>query len=310
MGSNDTPKNQKGSGISMEERLIVIFCEIDDFCNEYEEYCRHNSLPETTGPKKRSRLALSEIMTIIVYFHLSQYRTFKWYYKNHVSEYLREYFPNLVSYTRFVELMQQSSVPLLLYLMTHRLGKCSGISFIDSTPLKVCDPHRIHSHKVFKGIARRGKSSTGWFFGFKLHLVVSDTGELLGFRLTPGNVSDADVDVVDKITKNQFGRLFGDKGYISKKLFTRLWEKNIQLITKVKANMKNKFMRLEDKLLLRKRALIESVNDFLKNICQVEHSRHRSVSNFLVNVFSALIAYSFIPSKPSLNLRDNLFLPC
>ena len=249
----------------MEEQPIAIFCEIDDFCNEYEKYCCHNSPPETTGPQKRSRLALSEIMTIIVYFHLSQYRAFKWYYKNYVSEHLREYFPNLVSYTRSLELMQQSSVPLLLYLMTHCLGKCSGISFIDSTPLEVCDPHRIHSHKVFAGIAKRGKSSTGWFFGFKLHLVVNDSGEIPGFCLTPGNVSDADINTVDKITENQFGRLFGDKEYISKKLFAKLWEKNIQLITKVKAkkaNMKNKFMRLEDKLLLRKRALIESVNDF------------------------------------------------
>ncbi len=309
MEGNDTTKNQKGSGISMEEQIIAIFCEIDDFCNEYEEYCCHNSLPETTGPSKKSRLALSEIMTIIVYFHLSHYRTFKWYYKNYVSEHLRGYFPNLVSYTRFVELMQQSSVPLLLYLMTHCLGKCSGISFIDSTPLEVCDSHRIYSHKVFAGAARRGKSSTGWFFGFKLHLVINDIGEILGFRLTPGNVSDANMEVVNKITANLFGKLFGDKGYISQSLFSRLWEKNIQLITKVKKNMKNKLMKLEDKLLLRKRALIESVNDFLKNICQIEHSRHRSVSNFLVNVFSALIAYSYILKKPSLNLRNNLLLP-
>ena len=263
----------------MEEQLIAIFCEIDDFCNAYEEYCRRNSLPE---------------------------KTFKWYYKNCISKYLRGYFPKVVSYTRFVELMQQSSVPLLLYLMTRRLGKCSGISFIDSTPLAVCDPHRIHSHKVFAGIAKRGKSSTGWFFGFKLHLAVNDRGEILGFCLTSGNVSDSNIKVVEKITENQYGKLFADKGYISKRLFSRLWQKNIQLITKVKKNMKNKLMKLEDKLLLRKRALIESVNDFLKNICQVEHSRHRSVSNFLVNVFSALIAYSFIPNKPSLHMSNNL----
>lgn len=74
--------------------------------------------------------------------------------------------------------------------------------------------------------------------------------------------------------------------------------------------MKNKLMKLEDKLLLRKRALIESVNDFLKNICQVEHSRHRSVSNCLVNIFSALIAYSFIPSKLSINVCDNIIPHC
>jgi len=156
--------------------------------------------------------------------------------------------------------------------MSEGFGKCSGINFADSTSLDVCDPHRIQSHKVFKDLAKRGKSSTGWFFGFKLHIVINDRGEILSFCITPANVSDKDWTVMSHLTKNLFGKLIADKGYISSKLFAKLWERNIQLVTKLKKNMENKLKNLTDKLLLRKRAVIESVNDFLKNICDIEHS--------------------------------------
>jgi len=286
----------------MVEQIIEVFCEIDDFCKEYEKRLITGETPQ----KAKTSMALSEIMTIAVMYHLSQYRTFKWYYKRCVSEHWREYFPKLVSYNRFVEIMQGISVPLILYLMKDSFGKCSGINFVDSTSLDVCDNHRIHSHKVFKEFAKRGKSSTGWFFGFKLHIIINDRGEILSFCLTPANVDDKDWGVMSHLTKNIFGKLFGDKGYISPKLFANLWERNIQLITKVRKNMKNKLMNLTDKLLLRKRAVIESVNDFLKNICDIEHSRHRSVINFFTNAFSALVAYSFLPKKPSISLPNSL----
>lgn len=106
------------------------------------------------------------------------------------------------------------------------------------------------------------------------------------------------------LTKNLFGKLFADKGYMSPKLFAKLCERNIQLVTKIRKNMKNKLMNLTDKLLLRKRAVIECVNDFLKNVCDIEHSRHRSVNNFFTNAFSALVAYSFLPKKPSISLPN------
>jgi len=147
----------------------------------------------------------------------------------------------------------------------------------------------------------------GWFFGFKLHLVINDRGEILSVCLTPGNVSDKDWSVMSRLTKNIFGKLFGDKSYLSSKLFDQLWERNIQLVTKLRKNMKNKLMTITDKILLRKRALIESVNDFLKNICDVEHSRHRSVNNFVVNTISALVAYSFLPKKPAIALPNIIF---
>jgi IS5 family transposase len=283
----------------MVEQLIAIFCEIDDFCKEYEKklITGEATIPKTT-------MILSEIMTIAVMYHLSHYKEFKWYYIEKVCGEWKKYFPRLLSYNRFVEIMQPITVPLILYLMKGSFGKCSGINFVDSTSLDVCDNHRIWSHKVFKDLAKRGKSSTGWFFGFKLHLVVNDKGEILSVCLTPANVDDKDWEVMSHLTKNIFGKLFGDKGYMSPKLFANLWDRNIQLVTKIRKNMKNKLMNFTDKLLLRKRAIIESVNDFLKNICNIEHSRHRSVANFFVNTFSALVAYSFLPKKPSISLPN------
>ena len=291
------------------EELLPIFCDVDDFCIEYEKYCKTHLLMETDQIMPKTSLSLSEIMTIVIYFHLSNYKTFKWYYLQFVCITLKPYFPKLVSYNRFVEIMKMAIVPLTLYLIKYRLGKSTGINFVDSTTLDVCDNHRISSHKVFKGFAERGKSSTGWFYGFKLHLAINDRGEILSFCLTSGNVDDRNWEVMSHLTKEMFGKLFADRGYLSQKLFEKLFENNITLITKLKSNMKNRLMNFYDKVLLRKRAVIESVNDFLKNICQIEHSRHRSVDNFMVNLLSALIAYSFIPKKPSIHF-DSKLLAC
>jgi IS5 family transposase len=157
---------------------------------------------------------------------------------------------------------------MLLSCFLHTLtGEITGISFIDSTPINVCDNRRAHSHKVFKGLVKWGKNSVGWHFGFKLHLVINDCGELLAFKLTPANVPDRQP--VPDMTKDLIDQLFGDRGYISQKLFEELYERGLQLVTKSKKKMKNRLVKLIDKILLRKRAVIESVNDFLKNICQI-----------------------------------------
>jgi len=291
----------------LSKNVVEIFCEIDDFCKQFEKTW-NRSLIES-GEKKRikaSSLCLSEIMTILVLFHQSGYRTFKMYYTKHVLIHWLSEFPHAVSYNRFVELMESALVPLLTYLQTCRLGNVTGISFIDSTLLRVCDNHRIHNHKVFAGIAQRGKCSLGWFFGFKLHLIVNDQGELISFALTPGNVDDRDKQVITHLTQPVFGKLFGDKGYLSQERFRELYLRGIQLVTKLKKNMKNRLVDLMDKVLLRKRALIESINDELKNICQIEHSRHRSPMNFVINLLSGLIAYTFFPKKPSLNFPAHL----
>ena len=193
---------------------------------------------------------------------------------------LRPYFPHLVSYQRFVELLPRPLIPLCGSLST-RKGRCTGMACIASTPLAVCDTHRIATHKVFEGLARRGKTSMGWFYGFTLHIIVNDEGELLAFRLTPGNVDD-----------HQPGERLatGFEGQLLK-------------------NMKNCLIRLWGKLLLRKRAPIETINDQLKNISQIEYIRHRSVTGFMVHLIAGLVAYSFRPKKPSLGLKRDPLLP-
>jgi hypothetical protein len=290
--------------------IVELFCEIDDFCQDLEPQLKafkSSTTPLLIGNGRssrgtKSRLSLSEQMTIIVLFHQSGYRTFKQFYKCYVIGHLTHYFPEIVSYSWFVRLMSYLVFPLHCYLQT-RLGKDTGISFVDSTPIIVCHNRRIHSHKVFKSLAKRGKSSTGWFFGFKVHIIVSDTGELLAFQFSPGNTDDRVP--VPNMAEKLFGKLFGDKGYISKKLFTELYENGLQLVTKIKSNMKNKLMELSDKILLRKRGIIETINDQLKNISQIEHSRHRSFFNFCVNLYGALIAYTHQEKKPSLNLSKS-----
>ncbi len=291
------------------ESLLVLFCDVDDFCKEFLPIWNHQLL--ASGQKHRQRprsLTISEIMTILIAFHQSHYRDFKAYYHEQVLKYWRPEFPGLVSYTRFVEYIPSVLVPLIMYLQSCCLGDCTGISFIDSTSLDVCLNQRIQSHKVFAGLAARGQTSTGWFFGFKLHLVVNDRGEILQFCITPGNIDDRKP--VPKLVKKLFGKLFGDKGYISQALAKSLYELfDIQLITKLRNNMKNKLMLMSDRILLRHRSIIETIIDQLKNISQIEHSRHRSIPNFFVNVLCGLIAYCHRPSKPSLGLDVSLSLP-
>lgn len=214
---------------------------------------------------------------------------------------LRKYFPGLPTYIQFIRLMKTTLFPLFVFLQG-ALGSCSGISFVDSTILTVCHVRRITSHKVFRRMAKRGKISTGWFFGFKLHLVINDQGEIISFMLTPGNTDDRSP--VHFFSKQLWGKCFGDREYISKKLFEELWEKGIQLMTKLRKGMHNKLMLLWDKLLLRRRGLIESVHNKLKNCCQIEHHRHRSKWNFLVNLISGLVAYCQDPIKPRLEMKD------
>jgi hypothetical protein len=241
-------------------------------------------------------------MTIVVHFHQSHYRDFKAYYTEHVVKYLAGEFPGLVSYTRFVELLPSVARPLGAYL-AQRLGAVTGIAFIDSTPLPVCHNKRISRHKVFADLAARGKSSYGWFYGFKLHLIVNDCGELLRLQLTPANKDDRQP--VPKMTHRLWGKLFGDKGYLSQPLFEQLYQRGVQLITPIRKNMANRLMPLYDKLLARKRSIIETINDQLKNISQIAHTRHRSPTNFVVNLFAGLIAYTHQPKKPALHLSPH-----
>jgi hypothetical protein len=282
--------------------IVQLFCDVDDFCQWFIPQWEQYQL--TAGGKKRFRqgtLSLSEVMTIVILFHESQYRNFKAFYLREVWLYRRAEFPVLVSYNRFVELMARALGPLTVFLLT-RQGPVTGISYIDSTPIAVCQNRRIFSHKVFSEVAQRGKNSVGWFYGFKVHVIINEQGDLLAFTVTAGNVDDRAP--VPDLTKHLFGALFGDRGYISGKLVERLLKQNVQLVTKIKKKMKNRLMSVVDKILLRKRSIIETVIDQLKNISQIEHTRHRSLTNFLVNLLAGLIAYTYQEKKPSLNLAE------
>lgn len=283
-------------------RLLKLLCEVDDFHQEFEGLVAKQQLANGSKRGPKGRLSATEVMTILIHFHQSSYRDFK-SYQEHVSRQLRDDFPALVSYNRFVELSSQVLLPLCAYLQ-QSFGKVTGIGFVDSTSLAVCHNKRINCHKVFAGLAARGCTSIGWFFGFKLHLIINDKGELLAVYLTPGNTDDRKP--LEAMTKQLFGKLFGDKGYPSQAFFEKLYKRGHELITTIRKNMKNSLMLLEDKLMLRKRFIIETVNDQLKTISQIEPTRHCKPANFAVNLIAGFIAYQKQPKKPSLNLHDNL----
>lgn len=291
-----------------EDKVTELFCMADDFCKFFDAMMKKYTLKSDNkrAYHRDSTMSKSEIMLIMILFHDSGYRCLKHFYVEKVCKHLRHLFPKVVSYNRFVELEKQVAVPLALFIKKVLLGKCTGISFVDSTPLRVCRNQRIHIHKVFKGIAQRGKCSMGGFFGFKLHLICNEKGEILNFMITPGDVDDRKPLEYKAFVEFIYGKLVGDKGYIGKNLFQRLFVDGIQLITKLKSNMKGALMSVSDKLLLRKRAIIETVNDELKNIAQVEHSRHRSFENFIVNMLGAIAAYCVFPKKPCIHVQRTL----
>ena len=282
------------------DSLLELFVHVDDFWQIFRPIWHEHLL--ASGKRQRlrdSRLSESEIMTIMILFHQAQYRNFKAFYLGYVRRHLQGEFPHLVSYKRFVALMKRIGVPLFVYLHVC-MGRCTGISFVDSTALRVCHNRRIKRHRVFAGWAARGKTTMGWFYGFKLHLVVNDRGEIIAVQLTPGNVDDRTP--IPELIQHVFGKLFGDKGYLSQPLRDELRGQGVDLITSLRRNMTPQLMLLQDKLLLKRRSIIETINDQLKNISQIEHSRHRSVDNFFVNLIAGLIAYCHRPTKPSIQL--------
>jgi len=285
------------------DKITEIYCIADEFCKNFEQ--QTSSFLLGNKPKRPPKMSLAEVITITLLFHLSGFRAFKHFYIFYVQQHMRSEFPETVSYNRFVELQQSCIMQMAIFLKTCCLGKCTGISFVDSTPIRVCNNKRISRNKVFKGLSTTGKSTMGWFHGFKLHIVINDKGEILNFCITQANVDDREPLKNESFLRAVFGKLYGDKGYISEKLQQLLFIDGIHLITNIRNNMKNSLMTMADKILLRKRSVIETVNDELKNICQIEHSRHRSFTNFVTNIIAGLIAYCFLPKKPSIKYQTN-----
>ena len=206
---------------------------------------------------------------------------------------LRQEFPDAVSYNRFVEVMPRAFFKMMMFMKLNAFGKCSGISFVD-TMIPVCHNVRRYFNEVFNGLARNGKGAMGWCHGFKLHLLCNDSGEVITFYLTGANVDDRDGRVWKVFAKELYGKVFAGRGYIEQELFGQ----GIHLVHGLKANMKNKLMPMWDKIMLRKRYIIECINELLKNKANLVHSRHRSIHNFIMNLCSALAAYCFFDNKP------------
>ena len=286
----------------MKKDITELFIVIDDFCKEYDFFISKNMLPRKKNATRTPGLKISEIMTIMLLFHQSPAKNFKFFYQSYLQLYRGE-FPGLVSYNRFVELQQRCLGHFYALLMTLcAMSEQTGISYVDSTCLPVCHNKRTSRHKVFKGFAALGKSTMGWFFGFKLHLIINEKGELLSAHLTPGNVDDRKP--VRKMTEHIMGLLFGDKGYIDKNLFHDLFQRGLKLVTGIKSSMKNKLLSLKEKILLRKRSIIETVNSVIKKDFQISHTRHRSPINAFIHIFSTLVAYCFKSQKPSIKFAN------
>ncbi len=277
--------------------ISALFCTIDEFLIEFNAHLDSRCIGNP--PKRKPKMNQSEVLCICILFQLSGIRCFKWFYNGYVKKHMKDLFPQTVSYNRFVELQKGACLPLAIFVKTCCLGSCTGVNFIDSTPLRVCNNKRIKRNKTFKGIASVGKSTMGWFYGFKLHIIVNDLGDVLEFQITQANVDDRKPLENENILSKIWGKLYADKGYVSKPLSEYLFGQGIHLITGIRSNMKNILMSLRDKILLRKRSIIETINDQLKNICNVEHSRHRSFHGLINNILAALAAYSLLPHKPA-----------
>ncbi len=287
----------------MNKIMTEIFCFVDEFCKIFEQEIQKNILSSNKNTRKPTRiplLTISEIVTILIMYSFSPCKNFKFYYLNCAK---KADFPNKLSYQRFIEL-QPRAFAIISALANSCKGQETGRYFIDATTLSVCHNKRTSGHKVFKDIAQIGKSTMGWFYGFKLHLVINQKDEIMNLSITKGNATD--VSMVETLVKHLIGKVYGDKGYISAKLFERLFGKGLHLITGIKKTMKNKLMDMNDKIMLRKRSLIETVFDYLKNKFNLQHTRHRSPINFLIHILSTVIAYQFKTNKPSISFEKNL----
>ena len=278
--------------------ITALYCCLDDFCKVFEDWEAHQLVPSPTARQRTGKLSRAEMLFIMVLFHLSPSKHFKAFYLYGIGCQHRACFGDLPHYDRFVSLMPRLFTPLMVLLHTLS-GAETGLYFADSTKLAVCHNRRIDRHRVFAGLAARGKTSMGWFYGLKLHFVINHKGQVMALKITPGNTADSTV--LDQMTQHLAGKLYADKGYIGRALFRKLWQRGLHLITGIRRTMRNHLMPLADKLMLRKRFVIETVLDILKTEMGLEHSRHRSVMNAMVHILSCLVADAYRPGKPSIS---------
>ena len=283
--------------VTMLDRLVEIFCEVDDFCKAFQDAFESHLLSNAQGSRGPDPgLADAEIITLLLVLHSSGFKYLKSFYTSPMGEVLRRYFPGMPCYERFIASQQRAFLPLLAFLFS-KLGKETGIDYIDSTALPVCHNRRIGQHKTFTELAARGKTSMGWFFGFKLHLVFNDLNEIVALKLTPGNVSDTAP--VSALTKDLVGKLLGDKGYIGKKLADELLHRGLTLFTRVRKNRKSLPISMIDKMLLNGRNMAETIIGSIQGFSSLHLPKHRLPSNAFLHIMAAVVAYQLDPIKPN-----------
>lgn len=280
--------------------LVAIFYHVDNFCKQFEKW-RINRFLMLAGSSEKSRgnLVESEIMSIMIYYAAcsNDFKHFKAFYRHKHAE-LKNAFPNLVSYERIIELKESVELHMIVFLMS-LFAECTGVSYVDSAKIEACSTKRAQRHKTLAGLAQWGKTGSGWFYGFKIHVVANHLREIVNVCITPGNIADNNEHVIKKMTSNLFGKIFGDKGYIlNETLWADIYYQGLQFIFHLRANMKPKLMLMEDKMLLRKRAsVIETLFGILKDRMSLQYTRVRSIYGFVCNIISMLIAYQLKVTK-------------
>jgi hypothetical protein len=284
----------------MLNHLEELYPIVDDFCKEYEKKNQNNVLDSKTKKKRKrkTRISLSEIISLLILYQSSNIKNFKAFYR-FIEKELSKAYPNLCSYNRFIELAPRA-IKALMMLLNSLYASCNGVSYVDSTSLKVCHIKREKRHKLFKDIASKSKSTMGWFYGFKLHIMTNTKGELLNAYFSHANVDDR-LGLL-AMCKKIFGNLIGDRGYLGTQLKQTLHNQGINLITRGRKNMKNHTLNLAELAMLNSRNLIETVIGKLKLQFNLEHTRHRSISGFIINILACLIAYCFSSNKPKSNI--------
>jgi len=276
-------------------KYTTVFSIVDDFCKTYEDFISHRLITTEKQRIRTGKLALSEAISIMIFYHFSPFKNFKAYYQNFIIN--GNLFKNPPCYDRFIQIIPSLFLPLII--MLHSLtGKKTGMYYADSTHFAVCKNIRITRHKTFRGLAERGHSSIGWFYGFKLHIIINDKSEIIAVKITQGNLDDRKAFESMVLKDKLQGKCYADKGYISKEMFNKLYKRGLLLITGIKRNMKNYLLPILDKILLRKRFIIETVFGYIKENFNVRPSKHRSPTNFFASLFAALIAFQINPSKP------------
>lgn len=285
-----------------ENKLIAIYCEVDDLLKAYENYRSQTQCPERK-PTRVPCLSGAEVCTILVMFQMSGMKTFEYFYRQNYERGKSRDFPKAPTYECFLDYISRAFPCMLLWarFLCARSAR-DGLYVIDSKKLEVCHLKRERGHKVFKEIAAKGKSSMGWFYGFKVHLIINSKCEIVAFEFTPGNVADNNHALLRRMLGGLQGTCVGDRGYLTK-LFDEFLDNGLHLLSKARSKMRKLPAKNEHVQLLKKRGIIETVNDLLASVYDIEHSRHRKPVNAFAHMLSALIAYQHQDAKPRLNLE-------